>query len=73
MLLVNALAQTNEEASDSAETRRRKAAALRHANNDAVWAHLATLLQSCDLHARRDTRTTLQIVTEAGAPVDERD
>ena len=73
MLLVDALAQTNEEASDSADAKRRKESALRHANNDAVWAHLATLLQSYDLQARRDSRNALHIIADSGVPVDERD
>ena len=75
LLLIDALAKTNEKASDvDTETvKAQKRAALLHLSAGGVWPHIATLIQSNDINVRRGSRTTLHLVTAAGVPDDERD
>ena len=73
MQLVDVLKKTNEKESDAESVTRQKRAALSHLSPGGVWLHVARLMQTYDVNARRAGRTTLQIVTEAGVPVDERD
>lgn len=73
MELIGALAQTNEEESDSNALRQQKRDAWGQLVSGAAWAHLCTLMHSYDPNILRAGDSALHLVAAASVPVDEND
>ena len=71
--LISALAQTNEDESDSDALQQKKQDAWCQLVSGAAWAILYTLLQSCDPNILRTGKSALHLVVTAFVPVDEND